>query len=76
MIPGGAAALTSPFTLTFAGIPVPSANIFYAGAAPCCAGLYQVDFSVPVGTPNGNQSLVLTVAGTLSPAGAYLAVQQ
>ena len=26
---------------------VPSANILYSGVAPCCAGLWQIDFRVP-----------------------------
>ncbi len=76
VIPGAAAPLAAPFTLTFAGSTVPASAIFYAGAAPCCAGLYQVDFTVPPGTPNGNQSLVITVGGAASPSGAYITVQQ
>jgi uncharacterized protein (TIGR03437 family) len=76
VIPGAAAPLAAPFTLTFAGSAIPASSIFYAGAAPCCAGLYQVDFTVPAGTPNGNQPLVIAIAGATSPAGAYITVQQ
>jgi uncharacterized protein (TIGR03437 family) len=75
VIPGAAAALASPFTLSLGGTAIPALSIFYAGAAPCCAGLYQVDFTVPASTPSGNQSLVITVAGEPSPAGAFLTVQ-
>jgi len=73
-IPGAAAQLASGLTLTLGGLQVPAANILYAGVSPCCAGLYQVDFTVPSGTPSGNLPLVITVNGVSSPANAYLAV--
>jgi uncharacterized protein (TIGR03437 family) len=76
VLPPGAAALAANFSLTFAGVPIPSANIFYAGVSTCCAGLYHVDFTVPQGTAKGNQPLVITVGGVASPPGAYIAVQQ
>jgi uncharacterized protein (TIGR03437 family) len=73
-IPGAAAQLASGLTLTLGGTQVPAANILYAGVSPCCAGLYQVDFTVPSGTPSGNLPLVVTVNGVSSPPNAYLAV--
>jgi uncharacterized protein (TIGR03437 family) len=70
-----AANLASPFTLEFAGTQVPASNIIYAGAAPCCAGLYQVNFTVPAGTPSGKQPLVIAIGGVSSPPHAFLTVQ-
>ena len=64
-----------PYSFTFGGTPLPAANIFYAGVAPCCAGLYQMNFKVPSGTPTGNQPLVITVNGIASPPNAFLTVQ-
>ena len=75
VIPGAAATLALPYTLTLGGTTMPTANILYVGAAPCCAGLYQVNFVVPSGTPSGNQPLVITVGGTASPPHAFIAVQ-
>jgi uncharacterized protein (TIGR03437 family) len=75
VLPGAAGSLSLPYTLTFAGQPVAASNIEYAGVAPCCAGLYQVNFTVPAGTPSGNQPLVITVGGVASPPNAYLTVQ-
>jgi uncharacterized protein (TIGR03437 family) len=75
VLPGAAGALATPYTLTFAGEPLPAANILYAGVAPCCAGLYQVNFTVPSGTPSGNQPLIMTMGGVSSPPNAFLTVQ-
>jgi uncharacterized protein (TIGR03437 family) len=75
VLPGAAGSLSLPYTLTFAGQPVAAANIEYAGVAPCCAGLYQINFTVPGGTPSGNQPLVITVGGVASPPNAYLTVR-
>lgn len=75
VLPGAAGSLSLPYTLTFAGQPVAPSNIEYAGVAPCCAGLYQVNFTVPPGTPSGNQPLVITVGGAASPPNAYLTVR-
>jgi uncharacterized protein (TIGR03437 family) len=49
-------------------------NVSYAGLAPGEAGLYQINFIVPVGLDAGNQPLVLTVNGIATPAQAYIAV--
>ncbi len=76
VIPGGAVPLALPYSVTFGGVTVPSSSIIYAGASPCCAGLYQLDFTVPAGTSNGNQPLVINVGGVASPPQAYIAVQQ
>jgi uncharacterized protein (TIGR03437 family) len=75
VIPGAAATLAAPYSVTFGGATLPSASILYAGAAPCCAGLYQLDFKVPATTTAGNQTLVITVGGTPSPPQAFVDVQ-
>ncbi len=58
------------------GVDVPAADIYYVGAAPCCAGLYQVSFKVPETLPDGNHKVVLTVNGVSSPEGPYIAVKR
>lgn len=52
MLPGAAGNLASPYSLALGGVTVPAANILYAGISPCCAGFYQIDFTVPSGTPS------------------------
>jgi uncharacterized protein (TIGR03437 family) len=74
MVPGGAAQLASMPSLTLGGEAIPPENIFYAGISPCCAGIYQVDFTIPNDVPSGNLPLVITVNGIASPPGAYLVV--
>ena len=39
------------------------------------AGLYQLNVRVPVGTPSGNQPVVLTVGGISSLTGFTVAVK-
>jgi uncharacterized protein (TIGR03437 family) len=75
VIPGAAGSLAAPYTLTLVGTAVPPSNILYAGVAPCCAGLYQVNFTMPAGIPSGNQPLVITVSGVPSPPHAFITVQ-
>jgi uncharacterized protein (TIGR03437 family) len=75
VIPEAAATLATPYSVTFGGATLPAASILYAGAAPCCAGLYQLDFKVPATTTAGNQTLVITVGGTPSPSQVFIDVQ-
>jgi uncharacterized protein (TIGR03437 family) len=73
-IPGTAAPLAAAVALSVGGVAVPAANIAYAGISPCCAGLYQIDFSIPPGVPKGDQPLVITIDGKSSPASARLTI--
>jgi len=57
------------------GVDVPASDIYYVGAAPCCAGLYQVSFKVPESLPDGNHKVVITVNGVSSPEGPDIAVK-
>lgn len=75
VIPGAAAPLAIAPTLTLGGTTLAASDVLYAGAAPCCAGLFQVDFRVPAGIPGGNQTLLIDTGGYVSSFGAYLAVQ-
>lgn len=75
VLPGAIGTVTNPYSLTLGGIPIPPANISYAGISPCCAGFYQLDFTVPSGVPSGPQPLVITIAGQPSPPEAYIQVQ-
>ena len=72
VIPGIAAPLVTAPSITLGGVQIPAVNILYAGASPCCAGLYQVDFTLPPGIPPGKLPLVITVDGSSSPPNAYL----
>lgn len=75
VLPGAAGTLNSPYSLTLGGVAIPPSSILYAGISPCCAGFYQVDFTVPQGTASGALPLVITIAGVESPPEAYIQVQ-
>ena len=48
----------------------------YAGAAPCCAGLYQFAVRLPDDLPDGNVSVIAVVQGVPTPTGPFLAIQR
>ncbi len=75
-IPGGQAPLANAVSFTFGGIAVPPRDIFYAGATPCCAGLYQFTVRVPRGLPDGDASVIAAVRGVSTPAGPFLTVRR
>jgi uncharacterized protein (TIGR03437 family) len=50
-------------------------DIFYAGVAPCCAGLYQVVAKVPASLSAGQHQVILTVNGVATPPGPFIPVQ-
>ena len=50
----GAARLANRIRFRFDDITVPPEDVFYAGSAPCCAGLYQFTVRVPPGVPDGD----------------------
>ena len=56
------------------GVDLAASDIFYAGTAPCCAGLNQLVIRLPEGTPPGSQPVDVSVAGVTSPGGPHLAV--
>jgi uncharacterized protein (TIGR03437 family) len=58
--------LASPLiapTLTLNGVVVPSS---FAGLTPTFVGLYQMNLQVPLSTPNGNVTLVVSQSGVAS----------
>jgi trimeric autotransporter adhesin len=70
----GVANATGTIQVLLNGQPLPLASVLYVGLAPSSPGLYQLDFQVPSGTPNGDLPLVIEVGGVQSPAGAYITV--
>ena len=71
----GQARLTNPIAITVDGIPVPDGDIFYAGTAPCCAGLYQIVVKVSPSAPNGDLEVIAAVAGVSTPPGPFVSVK-
>jgi hypothetical protein len=68
VIPDGTATPASPFSipvvapvLTLNGVSIP---IYFSGLTPGYVGLFQMNFQVPPGTPNGDMQLVVSQAGT------------
>ena len=56
-------------------VELPPENILYIGAAPCCAGLYQVIIIIPDDFPPGVYTVVVTINGVSStPLGPYIVV--
>jgi uncharacterized protein (TIGR03437 family) len=74
-LPGGAAQVTAPVSISLGGVTLAASDILYVGVTQN-AGLYQVNLRVPVGVPDGDQALVITVGGAASPAGAFITVSR
>ena len=74
-IPGAAANLTNAVAFVVGGIAVPPQDVLYAGASPCCAGLYQFTLRLPADVPDGDATVTAVVQGVSTPEGAYLTVR-
>ncbi len=74
VFPPALAQATGAVQVFLNGQALPAANILYAGITPSSPGLYQLDFQIPPGAPNGDLSLVIQIGGIPSPPGAYITV--
>ncbi|HEV2691238.1 MAG TPA: hypothetical protein VGV35_21925, partial [Bryobacteraceae bacterium] len=74
-LPGVAAQVTAPVTVSFGGVTLMPTDILYVGVSQY-AGLYQLNLRVPDAVPDGDQSLVITIAGAPSPSGAFITVSR
>ncbi|MGP8247202.1 MAG: hypothetical protein ACLQVN_22150 [Bryobacteraceae bacterium] len=74
--PATAAPLVNPAALSVLlnGTAMDPTLIFYAGGTPGFAGLYQINFILPMNTAT-NPEIRISMAGQTSPAGVLLAVQ-
>ena len=75
-IPGAAANLANAVSFTVGGIAVPPEDVYYAGAAPCCAGLYQFTLRLPPAVADGDAAVAATVNGVSTPQGPFLTVRR
>ena len=62
--------VSAQFTRSSHAVPL------YAGAAPCCAGLYQFAVRLPDDLPDGNVAVTAVVQGVPTPTGPFLAIQR
>ncbi len=54
---------------------VNAAEILFHGLAPCCTGLYQINFTVPGAAPTGNEVPVTITVGGRTSNSVKLAIQ-
>jgi uncharacterized protein (TIGR03437 family) len=75
-VPEAAAPLAamSQFQVLVDGAAVDPSLIYYAGATPTCAGLYQINVRLPEDAA-ANPEIRIAASGTMSPPGRFLAVQ-
>jgi uncharacterized protein (TIGR03437 family) len=69
----GAAPVTMPVTVTLGSVTLDPSDVLYAGAAPGEL-ISQLNIRIPAGTPAGNLSIQIQIAGIASPPGAFLAI--
>ena len=72
-IPGAAVKLpANAVAFAVGGMAVPAQDVLYAGASPCCAGLYQFTVRVPA----DDATVTATVQGVSTPQGPFLTVRR
>ena len=64
----------SPVQVLLNGAPVDQSRIYYAGAAPGYAGLFQINLLLPDDAPS-NPEIRIVTADQISPPQRYLPVQ-
>jgi len=74
-LPGVAAQVTAPFSVSIGGVTLAASDILYVGVTQN-AGLYQVNIRVPDAVADGDQAVILTVGGVATPAGGFLTVSR
>ena len=74
VVPGARVDLAYPVSFNVGGKAVPPQDVLYAGAAPCCAGLYQFTLRLPADLPDGDAPVTAGVLGVFTPQGPFLAV--
>ena len=70
--PDGLARVTGVTGVRIGGFELPPQDILYVGAAPCCAGLYQIVVRTPADLPTGDHPVIIGVDGASSPMGPTL----
>ena len=73
---GGVTDLVHPVSMEIDGVAVPPGDLFYAGAAPCCAGLVQLVARIHANARDGDLPLKATVNGVSTPAGSFVTVRR
>lgn len=74
-IPNRQIRLAATARVTIGDIELPEGDIFYVGAAPCCAGLYQLVVRIPEPLGPGNHEVIMTVDGVPSLPGPFVPVE-
>jgi len=75
-VPGAnLARIAGEIQVTIGGVPVPPEDLFFVGAAPCCASLDQITMRIPAAVPDGDQPVIITINGVSSPEGPFIRVE-
>jgi len=75
-LPGDAAPVTGSVQVTLGSTVLNTADVLYAGVTPKNAGLYQLNIRIPEATPDGDQTLLISINGNASPSGAFLTIKR
>ncbi len=76
-IASGIAGITAPLTVSIGGTTLAASDILYAGLSPqSISGLFQFNVRVPASTPDGDATVVITLGGVSTQAGATIPVKK
>jgi len=68
--------LRDPYTVTVGGVPLPAADILYAGVSTEAPGLYQFNIRLSATLPDGDVPVVVRIGGVETQAGATIPVKR
>lgn len=73
----GLAPLSNSFTITIGGVQLAPSDILYGGLAPqLISGVCQFNVRIPASVADGDQPVIVTIAGVASPSGATIPVKR
>jgi len=72
----GIATLTNSIRVTIGNATLAQSDILYAGLSPgSISGLYQFNVRIPLGAPNGEVPVTISIGGVQTQAGATIPIQ-
>ena len=76
VIPADRAPIAGVLEVKIGELTLAPSDISYAGVAPQNPGLYRIEIRLPDDVPDGDQPVVISVNGLVSPSGGFITVQR
>ncbi len=74
-VPPSSTATVDHPVLTLGGVGLDTSKLPYVGVSPGIAGLYQINFQVPGGLPDGDYPLTMKLGTFSTPPGGFITIK-